>query len=320
MTGPAVCVGIDVSKATLDLALRPTGERWTVANEAAAIQTLAQDLRPHAPDLIVLEATGGFEPAVVAALAAAGLPVVVANPRQVRDVARATGQRAKTDAIDAEGAGALRRARAPRAPPAARTRRPKRSTRCSPDGGNSSTCWSPRRIASAAPGRWSGGASPSTFAGSSGGSATSITRSARWFEQSPVWRAQDDRLQSVPGVGPVLSRTLLGELPELGRLTRKQIAALVGVAPLARDSGTLRGKRLVWGGRAPVRAVLYRGALVATRWSPVIRVFYQRLRAAGKPKKVALVACMRKLLTILNAMARTGIYWHHQAATWQDSC
>jgi transposase len=113
----------------------------------------------------------------------------------------------------------------------------------------------------------------------------------------------------------VLSRTLLGELPELGRLTRKQIAALVGVAPLARDSGTLRGKRLVWGGRAPVRAVLYRGALVATRWSPVIRVFYQRLRAAGKPKKVALVACMRKLLTILNAMARTGIYWHHQAAT-----
>jgi hypothetical protein len=179
MTGPAVCVGIDVSKATLDLALRPTGERWTVANEAAAIQTLAQDLRPHAPDLIVLEATGGFEPAVVAALAAAGLPVVVANPRQVRDVARATGQRAKTDAIDAEGAGALRRARAPRAPPAARTRRPKRSTRCSPDGGNSSTCWSPRRIASASLARWSGAASPSTFAGSSGGSATSITRSAR---------------------------------------------------------------------------------------------------------------------------------------------
>jgi transposase len=135
----------------------------------------------------------------------------------------------------------------------------------------------------------------------------------RLIEQSPVWRAQDDLLQSVPGVGPVVSRTLLGELPELGRLTHKQIAALVGVAPLARDSGTLRGRRLVWGGRAPVRAVLYMGALVATRWNPVIRAFYQRLRAAGKPKKVALVACMRKLLTILNAMTRSSTAWRHSA-------
>jgi transposase len=133
------------------------------------------------------------------------------------------------------------------------------------------------------------------------------------IEQSPVWRAQDDLVQSVPGVGPIVSRTLLGELPELGHLTRKQIAALVGVAPLARDSGTLRGRRLIWGGRAPVRAVLSMGALVATRWNPVIRAFYQRLRAAGKPAKVALVACMRKLLTILNAMARSGTTWRHAA-------
>jgi len=143
---------------------------------------------------------------------------------------------------------------------------------------------------------------------------------ARLIEQSPVWRAQDNLLQSVPGVGPIVSRTLLGELPELGRLTHKQIAALVGVAPLARDSGTLRGRRLVWGGRAPVRAVLYMGALVATRWNPVIRAFYQRLRTAGKPKKVALVACMRKLLTILNAMARSGTAWRHSALAGQDSC
>ena len=126
---------------------------------------------------------------------------------------------------------------------------------------------------------------------------------------SPVWRAKEDLLRSVPGVGPVVSRTLLGELPELGTLTHKQIAALVGVAPRACDSGTLRGKRMVWGGRAPVRAALYMGALVATRCNPVIRAFYARLRAAGKPAKVALVACMRKLLTILNAILRTGTPW-----------
>jgi hypothetical protein len=178
MSGPAVCVGIDVSKATLDLAVRPSGERWTLAHDEAAIQALVHDLRPRAPSLIVLEATGGFEHAVVAALAAAGLPVVVANPRQVRDFARATGQLAKTDAIDARcsrsspSACGPSRARCP-------TRPPKRSTRCSPAGGSSSTCWSPRRIASASPARWSGGASPSTFAGWNGGSVMSTTSSGK---------------------------------------------------------------------------------------------------------------------------------------------
>ncbi len=134
------------------------------------------------------------------------------------------------------------------------------------------------------------------------------------WKASPVWRAKDDLLRSAPGVGPVLSRTLIGELPELGTLPRKQIAALVGVAPLARDSGTLKGKRLVWGGRAPVRAALFMAALVGTRCNPVIRAFYARLRAAGKPKKVALTACMRKLLTILNAMVRTNTTWRHLAS------
>jgi transposase len=131
--------------------------------------------------------------------------------------------------------------------------------------------------------------------------------------RSPVWRAKEDLLRSMPGVGPVVSRTLLADVPELGHLNRKQIAALIGVAPLARDSGTLRGKRMVWGGRAPVRAVLYMGALVATRRNPVIRAFYRRLLAAGKPKKVALIACMRKLLTILNAMMRTSTTWQQNA-------
>jgi len=138
---------------------------------------------------------------------------------------------------------------------------------------------------------------------------------AQTIQRSPLWRAQDDLLQSVPGVGPILSRTLLGHLPELGTLTRKQIAALVGVAPLARDSGTYRGPRITWGGRAQVRAVLYMGAFTATRFNPVIRTFYQRLRAAGKPHKVALVACMRKLLIILNAMARTHTPWQTRALT-----
>jgi transposase len=314
MTGPAVCVGIDVSKATLDLALRPTGERWTVANEAAAIEALAQDLRPHAPSLIVLEATGGFEHAVVAALAAAGLPVIVANPRQVRDFARATGQLAKTDAIDAEVLALF----------AERVRPEPRPLPDEAAQALDALLTRRRQLLDMLV------AEKNRLGFARAVVRRGITQHIHWLErrlgdvdhelgqmieQSPVWRATDDLLQSVPGVGPVLSRTLLGELPELGRLNRKQIAALVGVAPLARDSGTLRGKRMVWGGRAPLRAVLYMGALVATRWNPVIRVFYQRLRAAGKPKKVALVACMRKLLTILNATARTGTSWRLGAAT-----
>ncbi len=303
-----VFVGIDVAKAELVIAIRPSGDRWTVANDEAGIQTLLKRLRRHTPALVVLEATGGYERAAVAALAAARLPLVVANPRQVRDFARATGQLAKTDRIDADTLAlfAERVRPNPRALPdeAARaldallTRRRQVLEMLIAER---------NRLEHALPAVRRG-----------------ITQHIRWLERqlhdvdrdlddsiqgSPVWRAKENLLRSAPGVRPVLSRTLIGELPELGTLPRKQIAALVGVAPLARDSGTLKGKRLVWGGRAPVRAALYMAALVGTRCNPVIRAFYRRLLAAGKPKKVALTACMRKLLTILNAMMRTNTMW-----------
>jgi transposase len=303
-------VGIDVAKAELVIAIRPSGEHWTMANDAAGIQSLVQRVRGHAPTLIVLEATGGYERAAVAALAAAQLPVVVANPRQVRDFARATGQLAKTDRLDADilALFAERVRPAPRALPddaaqaldALLTRRRQVLEMVIAER---------NRLEHAVPAVRRG-----------------ITQHIRWLERqlddvdrdldttiqaSPVWRAKENLLRSTPGVGPILSRTLIGELPELGTLPRKQIAALVGVAPLARDSGTLKHKRLVWGGRAPVRAALFMAALVGTRCNPVLRVFYRRLLAAGKPKKVALTACMRKLLTILNAMMRTNTPWHH---------
>lgn len=307
-TAPAF-VGIDVAKAELVIAVRPSGDRWPVANDEAGIQTLLKRLRQHDPALVVLEATGGYERAVVAALAAARLPLVVANPRQVRDFARATGQLAKTDRIDADTLAlfAERVRPEPRALPdeaaqaldALLTRRRQVLEMLIAER---------NRLEHALPAVRRG-----------------ITQHIRWLERqlhdvdrdlddsiqgSPIWRAKENLLRSAPGVGPVLSRTLIGELPELGTLPRKQIAALVGVAPLARDSGTLKGKRLVWGGRAPVRAALYMAALVGTRCNPVIRTFYCRLLAAGKPKKVALTACMRKLLTILNAMMRTNTMWH----------
>jgi transposase len=311
MTLP-VFVGLDVAKATLEVAVRPSGECWQLANEESALLPLVTRLQALGSTLVVLEATGGFEHAVVAALAAAAVPVVVANPRQVRDFARATGQLAKTDTIDAQTLAlfAERVRPTPRPLPdeaaqaldAVLTRRRQLLEMLTAERNRLGLARPPvaRRIRTHI--RWLQR------------QLADVDRDlGRLIEQSPIWRAQDDLLQSVPGVGPIVSRTLLGELPELGRLTGKQIAALVGVAPLARDSGTSRGRRLVWGGRAPVRAVLYIGALVATRWNPVIRAFYERLRAAGKPKKVALVACMRKLLTILNAMARSGTAWRHSA-------
>ena len=308
MTAPACFVGIDVAKATLDVAVRPAGERWSAPNDEAGIGALVTRLRPLTPALIVLEATGGFETAAVAALAAAGLPVVVANPRQVRDFARATGQLAKTDALDAQVLALFAERVRPELRPlpdaavqaldALLTRR--------------------RQLLEMLV------AEQNRLGFAAAAVRRDITQHIHWLQRrlhdvdgdleqtirgSPVWRAKEDLLRSVPGVGPVVSRTLLGELPELGTLTHKQIAALVGVAPRARDSGTLRGKRIVWGGRASVRAALYMGALVATRYNPAIRAFYTRLRAAGKPAKVALVACMRKLLTILNAILRTGTPW-----------
>jgi len=308
MAVPACFVGIDVAKATLDVVVRPSGEHWSAANDDGGIAALVKRLRPLTPALIVLEATGGFETAAVAAVVAAGLTVVVANPRQVRDFARATGQLAKTDALDAQVLALF----------AERVRPEPRPLPDAAVQGLDALLTRRRQLLEMLV------AEQNRLGFAAVAVRRDITQHIHWLERrlrdvdgdleqavrsSPVWRLKEDLLRSVPGVGPVVSRTLLGELPELGTLTHKQIAALVGVAPRARDSGSLRGKRMVWGGRASVRAALYMGALVASRRNPVIRAFYQRLRAAGKPAKVALVACMRKLLTILNAILRTGTPW-----------
>lgn len=309
MSDSPVFVGIDVAKAELVTGLRPTAESFAVPNDDAGIAAVVKRLKLLSPALIVLEATGGYETAAVASLAAAGLPVVVANPRQVRDFAKATGQLAKTDRVDAFILALFaERVRPPVRP------LPDEQTRML-----DALLTRRRQLQEMLT------AEKNRFAHAQDPVRRDIANHIRWLErrvadvdkdldqtiqQSPVWRAKENLLRSVPGVGPVVSRTLMADLPELGALDRKKIAALVGVAPLARDSGTMRGRRRVWGGRAPVRAVLYMGTLVATKHNPVIRDFYARLVAAGKPKKVALTACMRKLLTILNAMVRSNTRWN----------
>lgn len=307
-----VVIGIDVAKAELVIAVRPSGEMWTAANDEAGVRGLVKQLATRAPELIVLEATGGYERVCVAALAAAALPVVVVNPRQVRDFAKATGQLAKTDRIDA-GVLALF---AERIQPAVRilpdpaaqeldallTRRRQLLEMRQAEANRLGMVTGRRQRAVRQ-------SLKKHLAFLDRELAMTDSDLDGLIRQSPVWRERDDLLQSVPGIGPVVARTLLGALPELGRLNRRAIAKLVGVAPLNRDSGTWRGQRSTHGGRGPVRAVLYMGPLVATRHNAVIKAFYQRLLALGKPKKVALVACMRKLLTILNHMLRTGQSW-----------
>lgn len=308
MEGALIFVGIDVSKERLDVAIRPSSERESVTNDEAGIEALIQLLRKIQASVIVLEATGGFERSVTRALTSAELAVVVVNPRQVRDFAKATGQLAKTDSIDAEVlarfAEAVRPALRPLPDEVSLELRALIARR--------------RQITEMIV------AERNRLSKASKLLRKRIEVHIRWLEaelqradkdldqsirQSPIWQENQDLLQSVPGVGPVISRTLIGELPELGQLNRKQIAALVGIAPLNRDSGTFRGRRTIWGGRASVRAVLYMAALVASRRNTVIRAFYTRLRNAGKAPKVALVACMRKLLTILNAMIKHKIRW-----------
>ena len=308
MTQQPIFVGIDVSKAQLDVAMRPEGH-FSVVHDKQGLAQLLEQLKAATPTLIVLEATGGMEVSLTSALVLAGLPVVVVNPRQVRDFAKATGQLAKTDAIDAQVLARFAEAIRPEPRPvpneqtqilaALVTRRQQLIEMLTAE---------KNRLASA---------------------RTNIRKNLRahiaWLEraleqadtdladaiqQSPIWREKDELLRSVPGIGPVLTTTLLAHLPELGTLTHKQSAALVGVAPLNRDSGTLRGRRTVWGGRAHVRTALYMAAIVAARFNPVIRGFYRRLCAAGKAKKVALVACMRKLLTIINAMLKHRTPWN----------
>ena len=310
-------VGIDVAKAELVVSILPALERFTVANDERGVRTLVERLRGIAPTLVVLEATGGYELLGVAALAAAALPVVVVNPRQVRDFAKATGQLAKTDRIDADilarFADVVRPAVRPIADDdvqeldALLTRRRQLLEMLQAERNRTGQVF---------------GKGKRLVKKSLSAHISYLERELRvtdtdlgaMVQASPVWRERDELLQSVPGVGPVLSRTLLADLPELGRLARRAIAKLVGVAPLSRDSGTMRGRRFVQGGRATVRAVLYMAALVATKRNTVIRTFYLRLLAAGKPKKLALVACMRKLLTMLNVMIRTAQPWSIKAA------
>lgn len=312
-------VGIDVAQAQFDVAVRPTGEQWSAPNQDEAIALLVSRLQGLSPALVVLEASGGLEVPVVAALAEAGLPVAVVNPRQVRDFARATGKLAKTDRLDAVVLAHFAQAVHP-------TPRPLPDAQVEA----LSALLSRRRqvvgMLTAEKNRFHRARPPVR---------QDIQRHITWLEQSltkldeelgdslrqsPLWREKEELLRSVPGVGRVLSLTLLAELPELGSLDRRQVAALAGVAPFNRDSGTLRGRRTVWGGRAPLRAALYMATLVATRHNPLIRTFYQRLCAAGKPKKVALTACMRKLLTVLNAMVKHHSPWRNSPSPTYGPC
>lgn len=305
-------VGIDVAKAEIVVSAIPVLERFTVANDERGMRTLVERLRPMYPQLIVLEATGGYELLSVAALVAAQFPVVVVNPRQVRDFAKATGQLAKTDRIDADILARFADVVRPDVRPIADAEAQELEALLTRRRQLLEMLQAERNRAGHVFGK-----GEKTVRKSLQSHIAYLERELQMtdthlgdmIKQSPAWRERDALLQSVPGVGPILSRTLLAELPELGHLSRRAIAKLAGVAPLSRDSGTMRGRRFVQGGRSTVRAVLYMSALVASKHNIVIAQFYQRLVAAGKPKKLALVACMRKLLTILNVMIRTHAAW-----------
>jgi transposase len=308
-----VFVGIDVSKKTLDVCVRPSGETWRTDNTSASIEALVARLRSLSPTLIVLEATGGLQTPLVVALAEAKLPVAVVNPRQVRDFAKALGRLAKTDTIDAAVLAHFAEAVRPelRTLPDAATQRLEGMLVRRRQLVEMIIAEQSRLTTAVAAVQPSIREHIMWLKGRLGGIDEEL---ARAVDASERWRSQSLLLRSVPGVGPVVAVTLLAELPELGTLNRKQIAALVGVAPLNRDSGTMQGKRVIWGGRATVRATLYMGALVAVRHNPLLRTMYRRLLVAGKAKKLALVACMRKLLTILNAIMRARTPWQPDLA------
>lgn len=321
MTVSASFVGIDVSKAYLDVAIRPTGETWRVSSDPEGITALVERVRSASPQLVVLEPTGGYELLVLTSLLDARLPVAVINPRQVRDFAKATGKLAKTDALDAQVLAHY-----------AEVVRP--SVRELPDDATRELAALVARrrqlveMHSAEHNRLQ--SAPKRVHQQVQEHLAALERYiadldrdlGEFIRSSPVWRAKDDLLQSTKGVGPVLSATLIAHLPELGSLDRKQIAALVGVAPFNRDSGKLRGKRTCWGGRGDVRTVLHMATVSATRYNPAIRDFYTRLLKAGKLKKVALAACSHKLLLILNAVLKNDTRWdpNFRSLTLEHSC
>ena len=307
----AIVVGIDVSKDRLDVAVRPTGEMFVVSRDAEGLDALIAKLTPLAPAAVAVEATGGYETVVAASLAAAGLAVVVVNPAQVRSFAQALGKRAKTDPLDAGVIAHFVEATKPQIRPlpdeetrlladlvarrrqivamiVAERQRQKRLT-------NKRLQKSIARLLAALQKELSS-------------LETDIDETVRG---SPAWRAKEDLLASVPGVGKTIARTLLAELPELGSLDRRKVAALVGLAPWTRQSGKWKGKSFIGGGRADVRAALFLGAMVAARHNPELKAFRDRLVKAGKPKLVALVATARKLLTILNAIVRDKKPWQN---------
>jgi transposase len=303
------CVGIDVSKDRLDVHMLPSGEAFAVARDGKGLESLVERLTALDVSLIVVEATGGFETAVAAALASAGLPLAVVNPRQIRSFAKALGKLAKTDAIDAEVIALFADKIRPQARPLPTSdaralgelvARRRQIVEMIGMEANRRRHAADKRL------------------------AKTIDRHVAFLEKelnavdtdidtdvraSPAWRETEDLLASVPGVGPVTARTLIAELPELGGLDRRKLAALVGVAPFNRDSGAWRGHRMIGGGRTSVRNVLYMAALAAVRHNPVVRATYQRLVNRGRPKKVAIIACLRQLLTILNAIVRTKSPW-----------
>jgi len=304
-----IFVGIDVSKLRLDVHVQPSDESFSVARDDAGLSDLTSRLETLAPRLVVLEATGGLQVKAAAALAAAGLPVAVVNPRQIRDFAKSVGQLAKTDRLDAKAIARFAEAAklTPRPLPDDATqalqalvsrRRDLVEMRVAERNRlrQSESAWVKKSIEEII----------DTFAKLIEAIDLEIESH---IKGSPIWQVQEDLLRSVPGIGKVVSRSMLAELPELGRLTRRKIAALVGLAPIARDSGAFRGRRMIGGGRATVRAALYMAAVSAIRCNPTITAMYKRLIAAGKPAKVAITACMRKLLVILNAVARDQKPW-----------
>ena len=307
-------VGIDVSKATLDMCIEPLGQTLHIAYDEAGVRQVVSRLQEVRPTLMVIEATGGLEVCIATELVSTGLPVAVINPRQARDFAKATGQLAKTDQVDAAVLAAFAKAIRPQARPLkdADTRalgdmvsrrrqlidmRVQETLRLGTAASkllqkslNQHIAWLDKRIAEV---------------------DNDLTKRLR---ESDIWRTKDDLLRSIPGVGPVTTLTMLAKCPELGTLNRREIAALTGVAPLANDSGKHRGKRFIWGGRADVRAVLYMATVSAIRCNDAIKAFAERLKKAGKLPKVVIVACMRKLLTIMNAMLKNHTPWNPKNA------
>lgn len=305
-------VGVDVSKDTLDVHIKPSGKQLHVTNDDGGVAQILELLKEVCPVLIVMEATGGLEVGLASELAGAQLPAAVINPRQARDFAKATGQLAKTDQVDAAMLAAFAQAIRPQTRPlkdadtralndlvsrrrqliAMRVQETLRlgtaTSKPMQKSLNNHIAWLDKQI---------------------GQIDSDLSNRLR---QSELWRAKDDLLQGIPGVGSVTSMTMLAKCPELGTLSRREIAALTGVAPLANDSGKHRGKRFIWGGRAEVRAVLYMAAIAAMRCNHPIKAFAARLKLAGKPAKVVIVACMRKLLTIMNAMLKSNTAWKPQ--------